>query len=178
MTQHILAICLDCGDTLIDEGTEVKDEWGVAWQGELIPSAAELVCELKRRGYKLALVADGPCGTFENLLTMHNLYHHFDALAISELVGVEKPDPRMFCHALDQLEIGREDYSRTIMVGNNLARDIKGANALGMVSVWLDWAPRRPKIPADESEMPQYIIKSPVELLAVIEKLEEAAWPR
>lgn len=178
MTQQLLAICLDCGDTLIDEGTEVKDEWGVAWQGELIPTAAELVEELKRRGYKLALVADGPCGTFENLLTMHNLYHHFDALAISELVGVEKPDPRMFCHALDQLGIGRKDYPRTVMVGNNLARDIKGANALGMVSVWLDWAPRRPKIPADESEMPQYIIKHPLELLAVIEKLEETAWSR
>ena len=59
------------------------------------------------------------------------------------------------------------------VVGNNLARDIKGANALGMISVWLDWAPRRAKIPADESEMPQYTIKQPLELLQVIDQLEQ-----
>jgi putative hydrolase of the HAD superfamily len=58
------------------------------------------------------------------------------------------------------------------MVGNNLARDIKGANDLGLISVWLDWAPRRPKIPADPSEKPDYTIKSPQELLPLLQSLE------
>ena len=52
------------------------------------------------------------------------------------------------------------------------AQDIKGANALGIVSVWLDWAPRRSKIPADASEQPQYTIKLPLELLSLLEQLE------
>ena len=26
MSRKILAVCLDCGDTLVDEATEVKDE--------------------------------------------------------------------------------------------------------------------------------------------------------
>ncbi|MBS1252119.1 MAG: hypothetical protein MAG451_01155 [Anaerolineales bacterium] len=75
-------------------------------------------------------------------------------------------------HALDQLEIAEADYGRVVMVGNNLARDIRGANQLGMMSVWLDWAPRRRKVPADELEVPQYTIEEPLELLSVIETLE------
>ena len=168
----VLAICLDCGDTLIDEGTEVKDERGVSLRGDLVPGAAELVRELKRRGYPLALVADGPAETFPNNLAPHGLYDLFDVYAISSVVGAEKPDPRMFVCALNQLSIGRDDYGRVIMLGNNLGRDIRGANALGMISVWLDWSPRRSKVPRDGSEAPDYTIKSPAELLGVLETLE------
>ncbi len=172
MTNHILAICFDFGDTLADEATEVKDDTLTTLRAELVPGAGDVVRELKQRGYTLALVADGRPGTYYNVLTRHDLYDLFDAFSISELVGVEKPDPRMFVHALDQLGIGREDYGRTVMVGNHLGRDIKGANDMGMVSVWLDWAPRRSKVPADESQVPQHTIKLPLELLDVIELLE------
>jgi hypothetical protein len=92
----------------------------------------------------------------------------FDAYAISEQVGVQKPDAHMFTQALTQLGLAPKDYGRTVMVGNNLARDIKGANAIGMISVWLDWAPRRAKVPADDSEIPQFTIKEPLELLSVL----------
>ncbi|MEZ4862493.1 MAG: HAD-IA family hydrolase [Caldilineaceae bacterium] len=173
---HILAICLDCGDTLVDEGAEVKDEYEVTQHASLIPGAAELVQTLKRLGYPLALVADGPAGTFHNVLTQHNLYHYFDAFAISGEVGVAKPDARMFHHALDQLAIAPAAYGRVLMVGNNLERDIKGANALGICSVWLDWAPRRAKIPADATEVPCYTIKMPLDLLPLLATLE-ATWP-
>ena len=169
---YILAVCLDCGDTLVDESTEVRDEHGIVRRAELIPGAANMVRELKRRGYKLALVADGPASTFHNILTAHHLFHLFDALAISEQVGVSKPDARMFTHALDQLGLTPKYYGRVVMVGNYLARDIKGANQLGLISVWLDWAPRRPKIPADETEVPRYTIKTPAELAPLIKSLE------
>jgi HAD superfamily hydrolase (TIGR01549 family) len=172
MSNHILAVCLDCGDTLVDEGTEVKDEQDVVLQATLIPGAADMVRELKQRGYQLALVADGPVGTFRNVLAAHELFDLFDALAISEAVGVEKPDVLMFTHALGQLGLTPKDYDRVVMVGNNLARDIKGANQVGLISVWLDWAPRRSKIPADALEVPQHTIKTPAELLPLIELLE------
>jgi putative hydrolase of the HAD superfamily len=165
MSHKLLAICLDCGDTLADEGSEIKDD-------ELIPGAAELVRQLSRQDYKLALVADGPTATFRNILSQHELYDYFDAFAISEELGVSKPHPRMFIHALDQLDIARKDYGRTLMVGNNLERDIKGANDLGMISVWLDWAPRRSKVPVDESEAPQYTIRLPLDLLALLKSIE------
>jgi HAD superfamily hydrolase (TIGR01549 family) len=178
MSNHILVVCLDCGDTLVDESTEIRDEQGVVLQAELIPGAADMVRELKRRGYKLALVADGPVSTFRNILTAHKLFDLFNALAISEQVGVAKPSARMFTHALNQLGIAPTDYGRIVMVGNNLARDIKGANQLGLISVWLDWAPRRSKIPADETEIPQYTIKTSAELLPLIESLENHAGKR
>ena len=175
LTHHILAICFDFGDTLADETSEIKDETLTTLRAELIPGAAETVRELKRRGYPLALVADGRPGTYTNVLTQHGLYDLFGAIAISEHLGVEKPDARMFIHALDQLEIAKANYGRTVMVGNNLERDIKGANALGMISVWIDWAPRRSKEPADESEVPQHTIKMPLDLLALIDRLEQGA---
>lgn len=170
---RILAICFDFGDTLADEATEIKDKTNTTLRAELIPGAAELIHTLKARGYRLALVADGRPGTYHNVLTQHGLYTLFDAFAISELVGVEKPDPGLFVHALTVLGIEAKDYGRTIMVGNYLERDIKGANQLGMISIWLDWAPRRPKITADASEEPDYTIKQPLDLLPIIEQLEQ-----
>lgn len=172
MLHEILAICFDSGDTIIDEATEVKDEHQVTLRAELIPGADQVLYELKRREYPLALVADGPAATFQNTLSQHGLYGLFEARAISEEIGVAKPDPRMFLHVLEQLRIRQEDYGRVVMVGNNLARDIKGANQLGLISVWLDWAPRRSKIPADDLEIPQYTIKTPLELLPIIEAIE------
>jgi putative hydrolase of the HAD superfamily len=106
------------------------------------------------------------------VLSHYGLWDLFDAAAISEEVGVEKPDARMFRTALDQLGIPEEHYGRTVMVGNNLERDIRGANMLGMVSVWLDWAPRRSKVPEDAIEVPDYTIKLPLELMEIIQQLE------
>ncbi len=169
---YILAICFDSGDTIIDEGTEVKPDGDVAICAELIPGAGEMVRRAKERGYKVALVADGPRQTFYNCLTQHGLYDLFDAFAISQLVGASKPDARMFRQALDALGIAEADYGRTIMVGNNLQRDVKGANALGMISVWLNWSPRRSKVPADDLEVPRYTIKMPLDLLQVIDEIE------
>jgi putative hydrolase of the HAD superfamily len=172
VAKHILAICLDCGDTLVDEATEIKDENEVTQQADLIPGAADMVRGIKQLGYPLALVADGPAGTFHNVLHQHELYDLFDAFAISGDVGVSKPDARMFRHALDQLRITDADYGRVVMVGNHLGRDIKGANALGIMSVWLNWSPRRSKIPADSLEVPRYTLQSPAEFLPLIEQIE------
>jgi putative hydrolase of the HAD superfamily len=170
--RKILAVLLDCGDTLIDEATQEFGESDFALRAALIPGAGELVRALKQRAYPLALVADGPSQTFRNLLGQHGLFDLFDVRAISQEVGVDKPHPAMFRAALDALGILPERYGQVVMVGNNLERDIKGANALGLLSVWIDWAPRRAKVPADPSEQPRYTIKMPLELLPLLEALE------
>lgn len=170
---RLLAICLDSGDTLVDEATEVKNSAGETQVAELIPGAAELVCALQAEGYPLALVADGPVGTFRNVLGHFGLFERFAVRAISGALGVEKPDPAIFRYALDALGIAPQDYGRTIMVGNNLERDVAGANALGMVSVWIDWSPRRRKVPISSLERPDYRIKTPLELLSVIPMIEQ-----
>jgi putative hydrolase of the HAD superfamily len=174
MVNQLLAVCVDCGDTLVDEGTEIKDRDGIVQQAELIPGAAQMVRELKRLNYPLALVADGPAMTFRNILGKHHLYDLFDAFSISEHVGAEKPDPSTFQWALSQLNIVPEDFGQVVMLGNNLSRDIKGANQLGMISVWLNWSPRRSKTPADHFEMPSYTITSPDEFISLLKRIESS----
>ncbi len=173
--RRILAVCLDFGDTLADEASEIKDESHTTQRAELIPGAAETVRTIKGRGYGLALVADGRPGTYDNVLKQHDLYDYFDAFAVSELVGVEKPDRKMFLHALEHLGIDEGDYGRVMMVGNRLDRDVRGANQLGLVSVWLNWSPRYAKQPADDLEIPDYEIALPLELLEVLEALDGMA---
>lgn len=176
--RSIRAVCLDFGDTLADEASEIKDEAQTTLRAELIPGAGELVKELKRRSYPLALVADGRPGTYRNVLRQHGLYSLFDAFAISEVVGVEKPDRRMFSAALDGLGIVPSEYRQVVMVGNRLDRDIKGANALGLISVWLDWAPRYSKAAGEQGERPDHTIREPLELLRILEELERAPGAR
>ena len=173
MSKQLLAICFDFGDTLDDQGTEVKDDTLTTLKAELIPGTAELLHELKRRGYRLAIVSNGPVNSIPNVLGQHGVYDLFEVAAISQGLGVEKPDPRIFRHVLDRLGISEKDYGRTIMVGNELAADVAGANGMGMISVWLDWAPRHRKTISSELEVPRYTIQAPLALLAVIDALEQ-----
>ena len=173
MNQRIEVICLDCGDTLVDEASEVKDASGASLRANLIPGAAELMGRLKEMGYRLALVADGPAATFHNNLGPYGLFDLFDVYAISGEIGVEKPDQRIFQHALEELNVPQEAYGSVLMLGNHLGRDIKGANELGLISVWLDWSPRRHKVPRDGSEVPDHTIHLPLELIPLLERLEK-----
>jgi len=166
------AVFLDCGDTLIDEGTELKDERGVVLSADCIVGAKDLLIALKDQGYRVALVADGSVESFKNIFEQHGFSPYFDVQVISEAVGVDKPDKKMFLTTLKQLDIAAENNGQVVMVGNNLPRDIKGANDLGIMSIWLDWAPRRSKIPADATEVPDFSIKLPLDLVAVLEHIE------
>lgn len=169
-----LVLLLDCGDTLVDEGSEVKDGRGATLRAEFIPGAELAVATLKGLGYRLGLVADGPVDTFLNVLGPAGLWEAFEARAISEEVGAEKPDPAMFLFALEAMGIGASDYGRVAMVGNNLERDIAGANRLGLASVWMDWAPRRRKTVLHPDEKPRYRVSGPAELPALAARLERA----
>ena len=82
MGNKIVAVLLDCGDTLVDEGTEKKDATGATLEADLIPGAADMVHKIKCLGYRVALVADGPSATFKNVLTQHNLHHLFDVFSM------------------------------------------------------------------------------------------------
>ena len=96
----------------------------------------------------------------------------FDARTISEEVGEKKPSQAMFETAMKLLHLTDEDKKRIIMVGNNLERDIVGANRFGITSVFIKWSPRYPMEPKNEEEVPDYIIRKPLELLDLVEKLE------
>lgn len=167
-----LIIFLDSGDTLIDEGTERRDERGIVYQAELIPGAGETVRTLHQRGYTLALVADGEWDSFVNMHTQSGLWGLFSAYAVSERVGVQKPEAAMFLTALEALGLSDADKARIVMVGNNLRKDIVGARRFGITSVLLNWSPRYNMVPQNQLEQPDYIISQPEQLLALVERLE------
>ncbi|WMT88624.1 HAD family hydrolase [Pelagibacterium sp. 26DY04] len=168
----IKAVLLDSGDTLVDEASEIRDQDDHVIVADLIPGAREMVETLAAQGYRIALVADGRVKSFANILGGHGVSQHFEAEIISEAEGCEKPAARMFEAALAALGLTREDAASVVMVGNHLGRDIKGANAMGIVSIWQDWSPRRHKVPVDATEQPQYTIKSPGELPVLLAEIE------
>ena len=167
-----LIIFTDVGDTIIDEGTEVrKVPFGVVYHARCIPGARETMTELYNRGYTVAMVADGLVESFHNTMRENGLLHIFSAEAISEALSSEKPSAVMFRTAMDRLRLTEADKRRVIMVGNNIRRDVVGANRFGIRSVLLTWSPRYRYEPSCPEETPTYRIASPEELLPLAEKL-------
>lgn len=172
-TKNII-IFIDSGDTLIDEGTEIrKVPGGIVYEAQFIPGAKEMILELKKQGYRLALVADGLKESFDRMYAQHQMEDVFEKRAVSETVGEDKPSPRMFETAMQLMGLTDEDKDRIIMVGNNLKRDIVGANRFGIHSVLMAWSPRYCMDPQSEEETPEYRIEEPMQLLALVAKLEE-----
>ena len=172
-----LVLFIDSGDTLVDEGSQVWDphERELVLETGLIEGAEASLRLVHQQGYKIALVADGRDRSFENVYTrQYGLRDCFDAWIVSENIGLSKPAPEMFQAAMDALKLGAEDKGRIVMVGNNLSRDILGANQFGIVSIWIDWTTRYPKEPRNKDEIPDYTIHFPMELPPLLGKLEAA----
>ena len=180
MKRKKLVLFIDSGDTLVDESTQVwtsddesSDDKSLVLETGFIEGAEAAIRLIHERGYTISLVADGRERSFENVYSrQYNLRPCLDAWIVSETVGVQKPAPEMFQAAMDALHLDDRDKSRIIMVGNNLGRDILGANRFGIASVWIDWTTRYPKEPKSRDEVPDYTIHSPSELPALMEKLE------
>ncbi|PRX10625.1 UNVERIFIED_ORG: putative hydrolase of the HAD superfamily [Martelella mediterranea] len=172
---HLEAILLDCGDTLIDEATEVKRPGSeVVITAEEIPFAMDAVRALHECGYRLALVADGPRETFENMLKPRGIWELMETHVISGDVGAHKPSRKMFSAALAGLDLGEAAKSHVVMVGNNLSRDICGANEFGLISLFVAWSQRRSHQPATPQEVPDFRIDRLDQLVAMIEAIELA----
>ena len=171
MTKRLI-IFTDSGDTIIDEGTEIRNEDGIVTHAELIPGAGETLKALYDAGYTIAMVADGEAQSFINVYEENGLGYCFHTRTISEIVGIQKPSSRMFQDAMEKNLLTEKDKKRVVMVGNNVRKDVAGANRFGITSILLDWSPRYDMVPSDEWERPDYTIHEPKELLALAERLE------
>jgi len=172
---RVVALLFDLGDTLMVEESEIKDADGTTLRADLIPGMAEALHWFRERGYDLALVADSRPNTPVNVLRQHGLHQLFDYLAISEVVGVEKPDSVIFRAALEALGIPEGELDRVAMVGNNLERDVVGANRLGLISILFHWNDRRRSQPLTAEEEPRYRVSSAHELISLIDTLNREA---
>ncbi len=113
---------------------------GVEGGKEPYPDAVATLAELRRRGFLLASVTNRAFGgeRFRADLRDAGLDIGWDAESVSVEVGFLKPHPKIFEHALSTLRV---NASEALMVGNSLAEDVAGAQALGIRAAWRRCAP-------------------------------------
>lgn len=169
-----LIIFMDSGDTIIDESTEVQDEHGIVVHANTIDGAAQTLETLYNEGYIIAMVADGEEQSFTNVYKENGLGYCFKTRTISDIVGEQKPSSKMFEDAMDKNNLTDIDKKRIVMVGNNVKKDILGANRFGITSILLDWSKRYNMEPENDEQVPDYIIHKPVELLPLIRQLNDS----
>lgn len=120
------------------DGATVDDQFRQLLEGrnDLIPDAIELLTDLKEKGYKIFAGTNGVGRTQRSRLENAGFTNFFDNLYISEEVGFEKPDARFFETIFAKEDI--KDVSKVLMIGDSLSSDIRGANRVGIDSVWLN----------------------------------------
>jgi haloacid dehalogenase superfamily, subfamily IA, variant 3 with third motif having DD or ED/haloacid dehalogenase superfamily, subfamily IA, variant 1 with third motif having Dx(3-4)D or Dx(3-4)E len=98
------------------------------------PDVPPLLDRLQAAGYRLVVVSNGGGGV-RSFLESRGLAGAFEVIIDSFLVGVEKPDPRIFGRALDPLGVPSE---RALHVGDFYHVDVMGAERAGLTGVLLD----------------------------------------
>jgi HAD superfamily hydrolase (TIGR01509 family) len=98
------------------------------------PFAARVLADLKRLGVKLAVVSNSG-GDLEVVLDRLGLRQDLDAVLDSTVVGFEKPDPRIFLLAAQQLGVAP---TAAVHVGDLHGIDVVGARAAGVEAVLID----------------------------------------
>ena len=100
----------------------------------LYPHVRE-VLDVLREHYPLAVVTDAQSGYARAELHKVGLLDYFDPIVVSGDHGYRKPDRRLFQVALDGMGVAAE---HALYVGNDLHRDIYGAQAAGMTTVMVE----------------------------------------
>ncbi|MCJ7736394.1 MAG: HAD-IA family hydrolase, partial [Anaerolineae bacterium] len=101
----------------------------------LIPDAALVLQEAGRRAH-LALITNGLATVQRSRLAMSGLADYFEAVIISEEIGVAKPDPRYFDVAFEQM--GHPSKDTVLVIGDSLTSDMRGANLYGVDACWFN----------------------------------------
>lgn len=115
-------------------------------QAQLIPGALETVRALSARAV-VAVITNGATLAQKERFRLSGLAPYISYYVISEEVGMEKPSPAIFEHAL--MLCGHQDKSTALMVGDEPRSDIAGARATGIASCLFDPRGIHPKGTAD-----------------------------
>jgi HAD superfamily hydrolase (TIGR01549 family) len=96
--------------------------------------AVATIDELRHAGLPVGLLTNGPSWLQRRKLEVTGLGRELDAIAISEEIGVAKPEPAAFHHAAAMLGC---DPGTVAMVGDSPVYDIAGAIAAGLAAAVL-----------------------------------------
>jgi putative hydrolase of the HAD superfamily len=96
----------------------------------LIPHSQEVLDYLQQKGtYRLHILTNGFADIQHIKMKSSSIYHYFDNIITSELSGHKKPFRQMYEFAL---QLTNAELQQSIMIGDNLDTDMKGAIEIGM----------------------------------------------
>lgn len=111
--------------------------------GDVVPA----LDTLKARGKPLGIISNFSPNC-EPLLRQLGLAHYFDFFIVSGILGVEKPDPRIFEAGIRAAGIPAAEL---VYVGDSIFHDVQGALGVGMGAVLLDRTDRFPNLEQEYS---------------------------
>lgn len=100
----------------------------------LFPHAMDALEYLSKK-YELHIITNGFAEIQSTKLKMSNIDIFFDKVITSEAIGVKKPHPLIFSHALKESGATKEN---SLMVGDNYEADILGAINSGIPAIYFN----------------------------------------
>lgn len=110
-----------------------RHKHGQLWD-TLESSIPEILTELRVRGFTLGIISNAD-GTIAAMLERFELDHYFSCIIDSGMVGVEKPDARIFLLACKALDI---EPAACVYIGDQVSVDMIGASQVSMAAILLD----------------------------------------
>jgi putative hydrolase of the HAD superfamily len=133
---HLIAVCEPWGEpseALQETAVRLRDEQ--LGRSRFVEHAIELLRDLRDAGVTTGLLTNGPSWMQRRKVELLGLDEQLDAIGISEELGASKPDPAAFTAALELMGSAPDD---TVMVGDHLDWDVRGALTAGMRgAVWV-----------------------------------------
>ena len=127
------------------------------------PEVSAELARLRDAGWRLALVTNGP-PTQDEKIKRAGFSASFDAVCVSEVVGVRKPDPAIFSLAASMCGAELVGNAHAWMVGDAPHYDIGGGRGSGMSTIWI----RRGRIWPEAGFAPDVIVDSIGEAFATL----------
>ena len=126
----------------------------------LLPGAEELVRYLAAK-YPLTVVTNGFVEVQYEKFDKSGLRDCFAHIVLSEEVGSQKPNPRIFEEALRLNGLQAEDV---VMIGDSWNSDIQGAINAGIDQIWI----RKSKDPLPEGQSATVLVQSLSEVMEIL----------
>jgi putative hydrolase of the HAD superfamily len=133
------------GDEMLSRLMAVQFLERLPFKKNIFPYTAEILQYLKNKGYRLHLITNGFETVQHNKLRSSNLHDYFLEVITSEASNSLKPHPEIFAYALAKTGATKEE---SIMIGDNLDADIKGAMDAGMDTIFVNHLKVEPHIKA------------------------------
>lgn len=135
---------------------------------DLYPDALPALAALQERGYAVAITANQPAVRLEQLRALGVAV---EVMAMSDTMGVAKPDPAFFARSLELM--GSPAASQVAYVGDRVDNDVLPSAAAGMRAIWIRRGPWGTIQPAPPPGVAGLVVGSLAELVQGVDD----AWP-